>query len=347
MNQPSVTRLPMAAMNSLGNASLLAVKSAWAQYMKAPMAASGLIVFAVGALVVSSNALYGQPNVHPSPFFFDASARTTAAPNVQTPVTPAVMTDPIQTTREIAPSSVNPAPIVSPAVTPAVEQSSIISGSSEATVTNEKLARAQSILQSLGMFSGKVDGFYGPQTAEAIRAFELRAGLSPKGALDAAVIDRILRSSSIDVARPPAVAPPVDAVETVAPVVATTPTVQTAGSGQAALQSLVGDTQSSEQIVPQTTPAPLTTIEPEPIADAELAAATTPANVEITSKAYIEAVQKGLASLAFLQGSIDGVAGESTAKAIRNFEVFYNYEVTGAITPELLDMLVGAGATVE
>ena len=56
-------------------------------------------------------------------------------------------------------------------------------------------------------------------------------------------------------------------------------------------------------------------------------------------------VQRGLASLGFLHGPIDGVAGEATAKAIRTFETFYNYERTGRITPELPDLLVKAGAT--
>jgi peptidoglycan hydrolase-like protein with peptidoglycan-binding domain len=63
-----------------------------------------------------------------------------------------------------------------------------------------------------------------------------------------------------------------------------------------------------------------------------------------TNKQMIQKVQVGLASLGFLQGKIDGVAGEATAKAIRNFEVYYNYKVTGAVTPELVDMLSNAGA---
>jgi hypothetical protein len=40
------------------------------------------------------------------------------------------------------------------------------------------------------------------------------------------------------------------------------------------------------------------------------------------------------------------VPGEATAKAIRNFEVYYNYKVTGQVTAELVDMLVAAGAVI-
>ncbi len=57
-------------------------------------------------------------------------------------------------------------------------------------------------------------------------------------------------------------------------------------------------------------------------------------------------VQRGLASLGFLHAAADGVPGETTAKAIRNFEVFYNYQVTGRITPDLLDLLVQNGAAI-
>jgi peptidoglycan hydrolase-like protein with peptidoglycan-binding domain len=60
----------------------------------------------------------------------------------------------------------------------------------------------------------------------------------------------------------------------------------------------------------------------------------------------VGAIQRGLASLGFLHGEIDGVAGEATAKAIRNFEVYYNYNVTGRITPELVNLLVQNGAVI-
>ena len=60
----------------------------------------------------------------------------------------------------------------------------------------------------------------------------------------------------------------------------------------------------------------------------------------------VGAIQRGLASLGFLHGKIDGVAGEATAKAIRNFEVYYNYNVTGRITPELVNLLVQNGAVI-
>ena len=46
-----------------------------------------------------------------------------------------------------------------------------------------------------------------------------------------------------------------------------------------------------------------------------------------------------------ISGGARGI-GEATAKAIRNFEVFYNYEVTGRITRGLVDLLTDNGATI-
>jgi peptidoglycan hydrolase-like protein with peptidoglycan-binding domain len=66
----------------------------------------------------------------------------------------------------------------------------------------------------------------------------------------------------------------------------------------------------------------------------------------VTDPVIVAKVQRGLASLGFLHGPADGIAGEATAKAIRNFEVYYNYKVTGRITPELLDLLVQNGASI-
>jgi len=82
--------------------------------------------------------------------------------------------------------------------------------------------------------------------------------------------------------------------------------------------------------------------------EASAAVITTPIGVAraATDPQVVSAVQRGLASLGFLHGQIDGVAGEATAKAIRNFEVYYNYNVTGRITPELINLLQQNGAVI-
>ena len=85
-----------------------------------------------------------------------------------------------------------------------------------------------------------------------------------------------------------------------------------------------------------------------PAATAAEAIPDTPANDSqgSTDPALITQIQKGLASLGFLADKIDGVPGEGTAKAIRNFQVFYNYKVTGLATHQLLSLLIQHGGTI-
>lgn len=98
---------------------------------------------------------------------------------------------------------------------------------------------------------------------------------------------------------------------------------------------------------------PQVAAEPEPSAVAEVRVLDTGAKPEelmptfsVTDPVIVARVQRGLGSLGFLHGPADGVAGEATAKAIRNFEVYYNYKVTGRISPELVDLLVQNGASI-
>jgi peptidoglycan hydrolase-like protein with peptidoglycan-binding domain len=60
----------------------------------------------------------------------------------------------------------------------------------------------------------------------------------------------------------------------------------------------------------------------------------------------VASVQRGLNSLGFLHAKVSGVADEATAKAIRNFEVYFNYNVTGRVTKQLVDLLEQNGAVI-
>ena len=57
-------------------------------------------------------------------------------------------------------------------------------------------------------------------------------------------------------------------------------------------------------------------------------------------------IQRGLASLGCYRGSIDGHPGDATAKALREFENFHSFKVTGEIKPDLVGLLRDAGATI-
>ncbi|MCB1517688.1 MAG: peptidoglycan-binding protein [Hyphomicrobiaceae bacterium] len=327
----------MTAASSMGHASMAAARQAFALYARAPLASTGWIVLAIGGLIATSNALFGQQHVHPSPFFYQPrseivqpvpeSVIPAPAPQVRPSTRPAVQELP-------AAVPATPQPIMAPATTNTGEK-----------VTNQMLADAQRKLQQLGLFTGDVDGFYGPKTAEAIRAFEIQAGLPPKGALDLSVISTILRTSGAELTRPQSVnvAQPVSQPSAVTNIVSP--------SGEAALAALVSaqpPAQSPQTVVTTTDPQPTASVTPlaETPANETIVPQTT-GPIDVTDPDYVRKVQEGLASLAFLQGRIDGIAGESTARAIRNFEVFYNYQVTGRVTPELLDLLIEQGAAID
>lgn len=79
-----------------------------------------------------------------------------------------------------------------------------------------------------------------------------------------------------------------------------------------------------------------------PVAQAAAVAPVRPAN----DRELVSQIQRGLASLGFFRAAIDGHPGEATAKAIREFENFHSYQVTGAVNPDLVGLLRDAGATI-
>jgi len=329
------------------------------------------------SLMAGSNALYFQKSRHPAPLFWSAPAEPVAS-------------------REAAPE---PARTAAPAKLPALPAIAPVQEVPAATAiaTNETTAslpataadgepsgnadvfEVQKKLQEMKLFEGKVDGYYGPMTARAIRAFELSAGMKPLGAMTPEVVEAIRRAPVYNpaVAREPEVLPtrqsetivqamaepatarmpaaPQHAASAAAPVApqetgGAEAVLDAAGESAAeTLDSIVAALQDAAEpaLERRVAPPSATALAPPAEVAAPKAAAKDPAKrVPSTDPQLVAKVQRGLASLGFLAGSVDGVPGEATAKAIRNFEVYYNYDVTGQVTPELVDMLVSAGAVI-
>lgn len=175
-------------------------------------------------------------------------------------------------------------------------------------VGNRDTFRVQTMLKALGLFGADIDGYYGPVTATAIRTFEQSAGLASTGAISPQLIEALEAAYMRgQIRRPISMAPPAPVGTVAAP--------------------------------PQAQPA-------DPLAEiARSAQLMTPLSEPDPERELVAAVQRGLASLGFLHGTIDGIPGEATARAIRNFEVFNNYPVTGEVTPDLIDMLQAANAS--
>lgn len=394
MTTANLSHLPLAAgsalLHSAGRVGLWAIS----HYFRAPLANTGILAMMTLTAMAGSNALYHQTARHPAPFFAPAVAETAAVEEDM--AVPAVRQS---KPRTVAPQVTENTGSINPQAVP------------ENPIGNEEVFALQKKLLELGFFEGTVDGYYGPKTAASIRAFELKMGLKPQGALTREITETILRSSSIEaVATQPA--EPVQQVQVAQQPVAETPVQQpvrqlavitepapqllvqkpatrqvqtlrivpqpavsqqsaapvaadpaeevfdaaadTAAGTFDAIAGMVQDlaeTRTVNQVPAQQTPARVASIAPQPqpvvAAAPTQMAATAPAEVAAsTDVALVAKVQRGLASLGFLAGSIDGVAGEATSKAIRNFEVYYNYNVTGEITPELVGMLKAAGAAI-
>jgi peptidoglycan hydrolase-like protein with peptidoglycan-binding domain len=98
---------------------------------------------------------------------------------------------------------------------------------------------------------------------------------------------------------------------------------------------------------PMAAPQPVTAVQAEPVPDQLMATA---ANAEPVNPAnntqLVSQIQRGLASLGFYHGSIDGHPGDATARAIREFENFHSYKVTGQVNPDLVGLLRESGASI-
>lgn len=324
MTQSATTSFPAA----LGNAAVEGLARMIGRLLRLawhnPINTAGLAIVAWGMTQGSVNALWMQKGPHPAPLFAQSAQLASApatAPQGQNGLTQ----------KPAAPALDNRTPTPSPALVQPAGPIEIPSN-----VGNESVARLQAKLQALGLFSGKVDGYYGPQTADAIRAFERRSGMPENGAISADV-ERAITQAPLDTAPAPArtgAAQPMPAPVPASHGVASTkdPIARIAlSAAQRAVTPTRPEAQASAgaQLAPQARPA-----------QREL---KTPASTNVTPE-LVSMVQTGLARLGFFAEPVSGEFSPATARAIREFENYNNYPVTGKMAPELIDLLMSAGA---
>ncbi|KFC71400.1 spore cortex-lytic enzyme [Devosia sp. LC5] len=393
MTATTLSRLPLLAGSAV--ATYLGRAGLWtfSRYMRAPLASTGLLAMVTMTALAASNALYFQTARHPAPLFTPSLG---VAEIVPTPVdapadAPTIAPTPMQQSVVATPVTNETTGSVTPVTQPIPD----------APVGNKEAFQVQKKLTELGLFDGVVDGYYGPRTAQAIRAFEERNGMVPTGAMSREVVDAILRADAagmVPVQRqavtapapqpvmPPApvqqvavqqapvpvqpVAPPDRVVAQLPPLSPIDDAVDTVGNAAAqTIDSIVAAVDgrpagASGQPIPalpmmpvsQPMPAPVQVASLEPMAaprpvtavvqpQAAPAQATAPLQPANDTQ-LISQIQRGLASLGFYHAPIDGKPGESTAKAIREFENFHSYRVTGQVNPDLVGLLRDAGATI-
>jgi len=312
----ALAHIPLAV--GAGAAGLVGRAVTWGagQFARSPMASTGLILVSGLTLIAATNALFLQEGRHPAPLFVSG---TVEVPRAIQPVVIEPQTIPERPVADLAISAPEPEP------RPAELVEAVATEPSVPAIGNQDIADMQEKLQALGLFDGAVDGYYGPQTANAIRAFEIRNGLPRTGAATPQVLDAVrnapLQASQAEAPAQPVAAEP--AVDEVAPLIA----------------------RMQEETGPVQTPP---SVERETVADIPVQLPESSSDVTggpaVLNDDLVSDIQRGLTRLGFLQAPIDGVANEATARAIRQFQIFNNYRPTGEVSATLRQMLVEAGA---
>jgi len=393
MTVEAMSSLPLQAGGAVAAAAGRTALWAISVYMRQPLRNTALAALIGVSTLAGANALYKQAHHHPAPMFGSFS---TAAPVAKkaAPVVPAKKpTKLAQPVSDETTGSVAETPRMFP------------------TFGKDDVAGLQQKLQTLGMFTGTVDGIFGPRTAKAIKAFEASTGHAQKGLLTTELV-AMVRDAEIPAPAPivprapvatqqvapvqapvavaktqlPALtpAPQVKATVTAEPLPAPSPLLPAAQDEAAPTQAQLpavqapteDDAASAIQVATaepeETTPpaAPLAMVQPNAVPKrtvqtiAVRATTQAPAPAEADEQQMPEqlastdigdasgnsdivaSVQRGLNSLGFLHAKVSGIADEATAKAIRNFEVYFNYNVTGRVTRQLVDLLEQNGAVI-
>lgn len=369
MSVDAFSGLPLQAGHAVATGTGRAAKWAFGVYMQAPLRNTAIAALTTLCAMTGSNALYNQAGHHPAPLFgsFNKAAVEPA------PVMP--LERPVKLLAQPA-----PAPETTGSVSKTVEPIAV------KPIGNEDVFEIQRKLTAFKLFDGKVDGLYGPRTARSIRAFEESVGRKPTGQLTPEIVALIKDTPiTTELAPAPEAAVVAKPSPVTAEIKTETPTLvleETTAALPAPQQLVAAEAEAEPEPLQMVKAEGVSTLEmtsppaAEPVATeaaaavedtngptkravqtiaVRAAAAEAPAEIvttpiDVTKVAsdpkVVGAIQRGLASLGFLHGEIDGVAGEATAKAIRNFEVYYNYNVTGRITPELVNLLVQNGAVI-
>jgi peptidoglycan hydrolase-like protein with peptidoglycan-binding domain len=284
-----------------------------ARVMENPAMSGGLLVMALTATAVVSNALFLQHGQHPEPWFATRPALA-MTPDGGAVVVP----DPRpRGTPEMDP----PAPRIQPAVAPAA---------AVRPASTQLVADLQRALGERGLYDGKVDGLFGARTRAAISAYEKSQGLPVTGVPSAEVLDRIVTAS---IPPKPIATPAASSREAPVPVKAV---AIDAGAGE-------GPQLLSYPPKPASAPA----AEAAPVvtkASAPVAAADPPAQREDIGARRTLSVQKALNQIGYGPVPEDGVTGEATIAAIRRFELDNGLPITGAAGDTLIERLVAIGA---
>jgi peptidoglycan hydrolase-like protein with peptidoglycan-binding domain len=274
-----------------------------------PANSGGLMVVALTATAIVSNAMFLQNGHHPGPLFStrpSVASREVAKPAVPRPNLAPVQApaaEPEPASAAVQPLVVVPLPHPSPRraafqPAPAQQQVSVPSAADvEAQITTD----VQRELARLGLYSGAIDGKPGPRTSAAVAAYERAAGLQVTGQASAA----LLQAMKQPLPKPQAAVP--------------VPTAPGADPIAAALD------QREQQ-------------------RANSIAAQQETQAEQQMHQNYRIVQTALNRMGYASLPIDGNASAATSDAIRRFELDNGLPITGEASDDLIARMIAIGA---
>jgi peptidoglycan hydrolase-like protein with peptidoglycan-binding domain len=375
MSVDAFSALPLQAGQAVAAAAGRTAMWVIAAYMRAPLRNTAIAALTAFSAMAGSNALYNQSAHHPAPLFGTFEHQASESKAAKSPAMPLqrpakLMTLPSpETTGSVAPAAVAEPVAVTPIgnedvfeIQRKLTAFKLFDGKVDGLYGPRTARAIKAFEASIGQ---PQKGELTPAIVELIKSTPITAEpakleLAPAPVAEATTSEPAAQPAlELAVTEEPLPAPQplaattesatveqVAAIEPEPQIAALEPTVDETGVSTLEMTSPAepaanSPTKRSVQTIAIRATAPAeATIDPavqQPVIDVVKAS---------TDPKVVGAVQRGLASLGFLHGEIDGVAGEATAKAIRNFEVYYNYNVTGRITPELVNLLVQNGAVI-
>ncbi|MBS1181263.1 MAG: putative peptidoglycan binding domain protein [Proteobacteria bacterium] len=267
-----------------------------------PMATAGGLMLMATAGAIMTNALVLQPRAHPAPLFVG--------------------------TRPIAPA--DPVVMQPPALRSA-------DGSSVGATDQSLIADIQRGLKDFGYYKGTIDGLDGPQTSQAILAFERAFRLTPTGEPSNNVLlaIRSVRPKTSLNGQPPITTDPLTVGSL--PAAPSAPVPRSKPSASASQPAAV-DTPAAAlsmdgigDLIASAAPARTATTPP---------AGTTPTTAADTNLARI---QRSLSQQGFGPLAVDGLMSAETREAIKRFQAYYNQPQSGVIDEAFVAQLVKVG----
>lgn len=278
-----------------------------------PAMFGGLVVMALTACAIVSNAMLLQNGRHPEPLFM-----TRPSPAIEAPVEPTPVPMPrVRAEQAAAPPPMPPLPRVSPAASEAPPE----------PATPTLIVDLQRALAERGLYRGTIDGIPGSRTRAAITAYQKTEGLPATGEPSTTILDHIRTASILPASEP-------------APTPLTADPPAPAATTETPLDSIAAEPILEMVSTEPTAPATEVPVEPLP---APAAAAPDPALAGLQRDRY-QSVQHALNQIGYGPVTVDGKAGDDTTNAIRRFELDNGLAITGLPGDKVIERLMAIGA---